>query len=97
MQSQFVQQIFVYGDSHKSVLVAIVVPKPENLITWAQKHTDWAEVKDVEVKDTKSLPAVLAQICGKPEVKKLILDDMNKEGKAKGVSTHEWHRTRYVT
>jgi long-chain acyl-CoA synthetase len=96
LQSQFVQQIFVYGDSHKSVLVAIVVPKAENLVSWAQKHTEWAEVKDVDIKDTKSLPAVLEKICGKPEVKKLILDDMNKEGKAKAMKGFEFVKNIYV-
>jgi long-chain acyl-CoA synthetase len=85
LQSQFVQQIFVYGDSHKSVLVGIVVPKPENLITWAQKH-DYPEAEGVDIKDPKSLPPIIEKLVAKPEIKKLILDDMNKEGKAKGVS-----------
>jgi long-subunit acyl-CoA synthetase (AMP-forming) len=38
VQSQFVQQIFVYGDSLKSVLVAIVVPKADNLKLWAKQE-----------------------------------------------------------
>jgi hypothetical protein len=38
VQSQFVQQIFVYGDSLKSVLVAIVVPKVDNLKLWAKQE-----------------------------------------------------------
>jgi long-chain acyl-CoA synthetase len=38
VQSPFVQQIFVYGDSLKSVLVAIVVPKADNLKLWAKQE-----------------------------------------------------------
>jgi len=37
-QSLFVSQIFVYGDSSRAFLVAIVVPEKEYLEAWCQKH-----------------------------------------------------------
>ena len=37
-QSPFVAQIFVYGDSTRSYLVAIVVPEKEFLESWCLKN-----------------------------------------------------------
>ena len=36
-QSNFISQVFVYGDMHKSCCVAIVVPEPIAVQRWASK------------------------------------------------------------
>merc|ERR1712046_15657 len=59
----YVLQSYVYGDSLKSYLVAVVVPNLENLIPWARQHG---------VNDTK-----LEDMCNNPRVKKLILQDLH--------------------
>jgi long-chain acyl-CoA synthetase len=68
LQSKWVSQVWVYGDSLKSRLVAIAVPNFENLQPWAkdQKHKN-ADKPDELVKD--------------PAIVKMILDDMNEAGK----------------
>jgi len=38
LRSTFVAQVFVYGDSFKNYLVAVVVPDPEVLLPWAQQQ-----------------------------------------------------------
>jgi hypothetical protein len=38
MRSRYVLQIYVYGDSFQSYLVAVVVPNPEALIPWAKQN-----------------------------------------------------------
>eukprot|EP00029_Vermamoeba_vermiformis_P011063 TRINITY_DN598_c0_g1_i1.p1 TRINITY_DN598_c0_g1~~TRINITY_DN598_c0_g1_i1.p1 ORF type:complete len:659 (+),score=220.18 TRINITY_DN598_c0_g1_i1:19-1995(+) len=59
----YVLQSYVYGDSLKSYLVAVVVPNLENLIPWARQHG---------INDTK-----LEDFCNNPRVKKLILQDLH--------------------
>jgi long-chain acyl-CoA synthetase len=45
MRSRYVLQIYVYGDSFQSYLVAVVVPNLETLIAWAKQH----EIKDLKI------------------------------------------------
>jgi len=66
VQSKWVMQCFIYGDSLKSSVVGIVVPDPEALKEWAKSQ-----------KRTEELPA----LCKDPEVVKLIQDDMAAVGK----------------
>jgi len=68
VQSQWVAQCFVYGDSLKSVLVAIAVPDFEILTPWAKtqghKHADNPK-----------------ELCKDAGIVKMVLEDMNKKGK----------------
>jgi long-chain acyl-CoA synthetase len=66
---KWVQQVFVYGDSTQSALVAVVVPDAEVLKPWAaQNNIDHADD--------------LAALCKNDQVKQMILNDMTKDGKA---------------
>ncbi len=67
-RSSFVAQVFVYGDSLQSCLVAIVVPDAEHLKVWAPAHG--------------IAGTTMAEWCADPKVKQAIIDDMNKVGKA---------------
>jgi len=68
VQSPWIAQCFVYGDSLKSSLVAIIVPDFESLQPWAKEQGH----KDAE--NPKGL-------CADPAIVKMILDDANKKGK----------------
>ena len=67
VQSSYIQQIHVHGDSLQSFLVAIVVPDFEMVQKWLATQT--AEESKGQVSDEA--------ICSNPEVKKLILESMN--------------------
>jgi long-chain acyl-CoA synthetase len=66
-----VEQIFVYGNSFESSLVAVVVPNVEAVRSWS----------------TAGAGATAAQLCADPAVKAKMLETMTataKEGKLKG-------------
>lgn len=65
VQSQWVGQNFVYGDSFKSVVVAVVVPDFEVLVPWAQN---------------KGKPTDHKALCADKEIIKMVLDDMAAKG-----------------
>jgi long-chain acyl-CoA synthetase len=51
VQSHFLQQIFVYGDSHESYLVAVGVVETPSVKKWAEENKiDVADMKEL-VKD----------------------------------------------
>jgi len=62
MKFLFCAQIWVYGNSFESFLVAVVIPERQALEDWAVKH----ELSD----DFKSL-------CGNLKARKYILDELN--------------------
>lgn len=68
---KFIGQIFVYGDSTKSTLVAIVVPNAENLAIWAKSNSDFAAIS-----------GDLEKLCQSPAVNSMILKEMDTTGKA---------------
>ncbi|KAK9816781.1 hypothetical protein WJX72_005028 [[Myrmecia] bisecta] len=73
-RSALVQQVFVYGDSLRAQLVAVVVPDPEELLPWAAK---------------RSLPADLPALCRDPGVNAAVLKSMQEEGRAAKLSGFE--------
>ncbi|XP_051533344.1 long-chain-fatty-acid--CoA ligase 6-like [Myxocyprinus asiaticus] len=74
IRSEPVSQLYVHGDSLQSCLVGIVVPDPEVFPSWAQK---------------KGFGGCFGELCDKKEVKKAILDDMVRLGKASGLHSFE--------
>ena len=64
-RSPLVLQSFVYGDSLKGELVAIVVPDPEALLPWAKEH---------------NLSQHLEELCNDPVVIEAVLASMQAEG-----------------
>lgn len=62
-KSSLIQQIFVYGDSLQSFLVAVVVPEQAQITKWASEN---------------SVAGDYDQLLSAPQTKKAILDDMNK-------------------
>uniref|UniRef100_A0A8C1WK95 Long-chain-fatty-acid--CoA ligase n=1 Tax=Cyprinus carpio TaxID=7962 RepID=A0A8C1WK95_CYPCA len=74
IRSEPVSQLYVHGDSLQSCLVGVIVPDPEVLPSWAQK---------------KGFVGCYDELCGNKELKKAILDDMVRLGKASGLHSFE--------
>lgn len=74
IRSQYVQQVFVHGESLKSCIIAIVVPEVDVVKCWAVEN---------------GIPGTLSVLCANPEVKRLILDDMLAWGKEAGLKSFE--------
>lgn len=67
-EAPLVNQIFVYGDSSRTCLVAIVVPDKKETASFLGKHD---KISDLE----------LAKTCQSPEFKKAILDQLTEVAK----------------
>ncbi|XP_071390024.1 long-chain-fatty-acid--CoA ligase 5 isoform X2 [Centroberyx affinis] len=74
VRSEPVAQVFVHGDSLQSSLVAIVVPDPEVMPSFAKKL---------------GLQGSLEELCKNMGMKKAILSDMTKLGKEAGLKSFE--------
>lgn len=70
VRSKYVAQVFVYGNSYKSSLIAIVVPEETVLAEWARQNNVEADFK---------------KLCAHADLKKLILKDMNSLAKEAGL------------
>ncbi|KAK7144096.1 hypothetical protein R3I93_015066 [Phoxinus phoxinus] len=74
IRSEPVSQLYVHGDSLQSCLVGIIVPDPEVFPSWAQK---------------KGFEGCFNELCDNKDLKKAILDDMVRLGKASGLHSFE--------
>lgn len=78
-RSSFIAQIFVYGDSFQSCLVAVVVPDADYVKTWGVEH-------GVDGKD-------MAAACASPALRDAIMADMKviaKAGASSVIAVHVW-------
>ncbi|XP_077158370.1 long-chain-fatty-acid--CoA ligase 1 isoform X2 [Paroedura picta] len=73
-RSEPVAQIFVHGESLQAFLIAIVVPDPEVLSSWAKK---------------RGIGGSYEELCKNKDIKKYILEDMLKVGKEYGLKSFE--------
>jgi len=81
-----VAQVFVYGDSLQSVLVAIVVPDIEVMPAWLPKN-----VPDMNPN------ASLSEICKDPRVNALVLKEMLHEGAQAKLASFEQVKAVYLS
>ncbi|XP_064595483.1 long-chain-fatty-acid--CoA ligase 5-like [Liolophura sinensis] len=77
----FVGQIYVHGNSLKAYPVAIVVPDPEEIGSWAERQ---------------AIEASLEDLCLKKVVKETILSDMLSQGCSGGLLSYEQVRNIYL-
>ncbi|XP_068437855.1 long-chain-fatty-acid--CoA ligase 1-like [Clinocottus analis] len=77
-----VAQIFVHGDSLQACLVAVVVPDPDFLSSWAKR--------------TLGLEGSYRELCRKAEVKAAIFEDMMQLGKEGGLKSFEQVRSIHI-
>lgn len=66
-------QIWVYGNSFESFLVAVAVPNQQALENWANSNGEEGDY---------------ATLCKSPKAQKFILSELTNMGKKKGVSIH---------
>ncbi|XP_006872996.1 PREDICTED: long-chain-fatty-acid--CoA ligase 6 isoform X4 [Chrysochloris asiatica] len=81
IRSEPVAQIYVHGDSLKAYLVGIVVPDPEVMPSWAQK---------------RGFEGTYDELCTNKDMKKAILDDLVRLGKAGGLYSFEQVKAIHV-
>uniref|UniRef100_A0A3B3V4S8 Arachidonate--CoA ligase n=1 Tax=Poecilia latipinna TaxID=48699 RepID=A0A3B3V4S8_9TELE len=81
IRSEPVAQLYVHGDSLQSCLVGIVVPDPEVMPEWAKK---------------KGIQGTYKDLCKNTELKKAILEDLVRLGKANGLLSFEQVKNIYI-
>ena len=67
-------QVYVYGESLKATLVAIVVPDPDSIVGWCK---------------SRGIDVTYEEICGSEAAAKLILEEMNEVGRRNGLHSFE--------
>jgi len=67
-------QVFVHGNGLKASVVAIVIPDPDNAVSWCAAH---------------GFDGSYEEICGSDDANKLILNDMITSGKQRGLKAFE--------
>ncbi|KAL6071464.1 Long-chain-fatty-acid--CoA ligase 1 [Balamuthia mandrillaris] len=82
VKSPYIAQVFVYGNSLKASLVAIVVPDQEVLLPWAKEHG----LGDLS----------LEELCAKSEVKKLMMQSIDEMGSKYGLQSFEKPRDIHI-
>eukprot|EP00164_Ancoracysta_twista_P000625 GFYU01000829.1.p1 GENE.GFYU01000829.1~~GFYU01000829.1.p1 ORF type:complete len:682 (-),score=271.98 GFYU01000829.1:229-2274(-) len=81
MQSHFIAQCFIYGDSLKSFLVAIIVPDQEYITKWGPEN---------------GISGTFEEQCKNPKLKEAILNDMKAVAKGGGLKGFENARDIHV-
>ncbi|UJR17526.1 hypothetical protein I4U23_004421 [Adineta vaga] len=81
IQSRYITQAFVFGNSYKNNTVAIIVPDPEVLLKYAAE---------------KKSSVGLAELCKQAEIKKLIFDDIKQLENAQGLKGFEKVKDIYL-
>lgn len=76
VRSKFVAQSFVYGESLKTCLIGVVVPDPEVLPGECERRLSLSGLS-------------MDELCSRDDVKKMIIEDMQKTGKESGLHSFE--------
>lgn len=74
MRSQYIEQIYVYGESLKSCIVAVIVPDVDVVKCWAHEN---------------NIEGTFTVLCNDSNVKELIMADMTSWGKEGGLKSFE--------
>lgn len=74
IRSQYIEQVYVYGESLKSCIVAVVVPDVDVIKCWAQEN---------------HISGTLSVLCNNQAIKDLIMSDMVSWGKEGGLRSFE--------
>ncbi|MGH0132210.1 UNVERIFIED_CONTAM: hypothetical protein FKN15_048937 [Acipenser sinensis] len=81
IRSEPVAQVYVHGHSLQSCLVGIVVPDPEVMPPWARK---------------KGFKGQYGELCKDKDLKKAIMEDLVRLGKANGLHSFEQVKDIYI-
>ncbi|UJR31657.1 hypothetical protein I4U23_019138 [Adineta vaga] len=81
VQSQYVAQVFVYGNGYKSFTVAIIVPDADVLGKYAREHNFSGDI---------------VELCRNKEIKELIFNDIKRLEKASSLKGFEMVKDIYL-
>lgn len=81
VRSEYVEQVFVHGESLKSCTVAVIVPDVEVIKMWATNN---------------GVHGTFSVLCNNPDVKSLILNDIIRLGKQSGLKSFEQVKDIYL-
>ncbi|CAG7734013.1 unnamed protein product [Allacma fusca] len=81
IRSIYVSQIYVYGESLKSCVVAVVVPDVETVKEWALEN---------------DIPGTLSVLCNDERIKAMIMEDLIQLGKESGLKSFEQVKDIYL-
>jgi len=84
VQSKFVAQTFIHGDSLKASVIGIIVPDADVLLKWAEENNHPQKGN-------------LEGLCQAEEVNKMIMDDMVAVGKKQGLKGFEFPRKIHLS
>lgn len=91
MQSNFISQAFVYGDSFQTYLVAIIVPDIDVVMKWNNdRHTT------TPTSTQKEQEAVFNQLCKEKQLNSDILEDIQLTSNKAGLHGFEKVRAIYI-
>jgi len=77
-----VMQVFVHGESLQATLVAVVVPDPESFVQWCNEQ-------GLQGGD-------FSELCRRADVRKAVLDEMNKIGRASNLKSFELAKNIHI-
>eukprot|EP00831_Metopus_contortus_P060114 TRINITY_DN5202_c0_g1_i4.p1 TRINITY_DN5202_c0_g1~~TRINITY_DN5202_c0_g1_i4.p1 ORF type:complete len:321 (+),score=54.47 TRINITY_DN5202_c0_g1_i4:208-1170(+) len=80
INSLFILQIFVYGDSFQTYIIGVVVPRKETVMEWAKE---------------KNIDGDYEKLCSSKELNQAILDDIVRESKKNKLSGFEIIKKNY--
>eukprot|EP00937_MAST-01D_sp_MAST-1D-sp2_P005444 g5444.t1 len=90
LASQYIQQVFIYGDSLKHQLVSVTVPDHEPLGDWARsKGLSNHPPSEPGVDDDGVVAQWFKDVCALDEVKELIASELARCGKEAGLKGFE--------
>merc|ERR1711871_1032402 len=90
LRSQYIQQVFIYGDSLQHQLVSVAVPDPDTLGEWAKEQGLSHHARSADGVSADGVPATwFVELCAQPRVKELIMSEMNRCGKDAGLKGFE--------
>ena len=92
LRCSLVGQIFVYGNSYKDQILAIVVPDPLSLIP----HCTKAGVPDVVPFRTEGWKEGFATLCRRPDVREAVLAEIKEMAKENGLKGFEVPKALYL-
>jgi len=81
-RSQFVSQIWVYGNSFERYLISVVVPNFDFVIPWAKENG----LTNLREED----------LCNEPQLKKAVLDDLLKVAKTSNLQPFEFVKSVHL-
>lgn len=80
-KSSFIAQIFVYGNSFKVSLVAVVVPSIEHVMAWAGQN---------------SIAGTFAEVCATPQLRDLLQAEITSLGKAAKLAGFKFPKALHI-